>query len=280
MKKIMVPFSIEQRTVAANGLSYRLDICGSGPPLLLLHGFTGNGRNWWPHLPAWAAVFTVITADLLGHGATAVPPAPQRYHMEKAAADLVAIIEQITCPPVHLLGYSMGGRLALYLAHRYPHHVNKLILESASPGLKTAAERVERQQRDDALADFIEHEGVVAFVKRWEQLPLWESQKQVETAVRQTLRQQRLQNNPTGLAHSLRGMGTGVQPSLWPHLAQITTPTLLLCGELDSKFVAINQEMVTDMPQAQLAIVPQAGHTVHLERPLLFQQQCYHFLHP
>ena len=271
--------TIEQRTVTANGLAYRIDISGDGPPLLLLHGFTGSRRNWRPHLPAFASDFKVIALDLLGHGETAVPQTPQRYQMEQAAADLVTIIDQITTPPVHLLGYSMGGRLALYFALNFYPYVRKLILESASPGLKTAQARAERQQRDEALADFIEREGIVAFVDRWEKLPLWATQKQAETAVRQTLRQQRLQNNPAGLAHSLRGMGTGVQPSLWPHLSQMDTPTLLLCGELDDKFVAINREMVTLMPQAQLAIVPQAGHTVHWERPLLFQQICRHFLH-
>lgn len=280
----MNSLAIESQIVEANGLTYRIDICGSGPPLLLLHGFTGSGRNWHPHLPAFASDFKVIAVDLLGHGeTTVVSPAERetisaRCQMKESAADLAAIIARIATPPVHLLGYSMGGRLALYIAYRYPDYVNKLILESASPGLKTAEERDERRQRDEALADFIERQGVAAFVERWEQLPLWESQKQVETAVRQALRQLRLQNNPTGLAHSLRGMGTGVQPSLWPHLPQIATPTLLLCGELDSKFVAINREMATLMPQAQLKIIPQAGHTVHLERPLAFQQACRRFL--
>jgi 2-succinyl-6-hydroxy-2,4-cyclohexadiene-1-carboxylate synthase len=277
-KPKMNSLPIEQRMLEANGLTYRIDICGDGPTLLLLHGFTGSRKNWRPHLPVFGQHFQTIAVDLLGHGETAVPSIPHRYQIEKAAADLTAIIEQIATPPVHLLGYSMGGRLALYFACRYPDYVNKLILESASPGLKTAQERTERQQRDEALAGFIEREGIAAFVDRWQQLPLWESQKQVETAVRQTLRQQRLQNNPTGLAHSLRGMGTGVQPSLWPHLGQIATPTLLLCGELDNKFVTINREMATLMLQAQLKIVPQAGHTVHLERPLAFQQQCRHFL--
>jgi 2-succinyl-6-hydroxy-2,4-cyclohexadiene-1-carboxylate synthase len=277
---------VEQQIVEANGLAYCIDICGSGPPLLLLHGFTGSRHNWRPHLPAFAEDFQLIAIDLLGHGETAVvsplerETTPSRYQMEQAAADLAAITEQITTPPVHLLGYSLGGRLALYFTHQYPNYVKKLILESASPGLKTARERAERRQRDEALADFIAREGIAAFVNRWEKLPLWESQQQVETAVLQALRQQRLQNNPTGLAYSLRGMGTGVQPNLWPHLAQITTPTLLLCGALDTKFVAINREMAAAMPLARLEIVPGAGHTVHLERPFAFQQQCHQFLLP
>jgi 2-succinyl-6-hydroxy-2,4-cyclohexadiene-1-carboxylate synthase len=269
-----------------NGIVYHFEVEGNGTPLLLLHGFSGSRHNWFPHLPHFAHHFQVITPDLLGHGQTAVATSsgqavlrtPERYQMQHAAADLATLIDQIATPPVHLLGYSMGGRLALYFAHHYPHYVNKLILESASPGLKTEAERVERRQRDEALADFIEREGIVAFVNRWQQLPLWESQKQLPTAVRRELREQRLKNNPTDLAYSLRGLGTGAQPSLWLHLNQITAATLLLCGQLDTKFVAINREMAAVMPQARLEVVPQAGHTVHLERPFVFQQTCLQFL--
>jgi 2-succinyl-6-hydroxy-2,4-cyclohexadiene-1-carboxylate synthase len=277
---------IEQQMVWANGLAYRVEWCGKKRPfrqalrrpLLLLHGFTGSCQNWRPHLPIFARHFQVIAVDLLGHGETAVPPTPDRYQMHHAAADLATIIDQITTPPVHLFGYSMGGRLALYFALHYPNYVNRLVLESTSPGLKTKQKRTERRQRDETLADFIEHEGITIFVARWEQLPLWESQKQLPTAVRQALRRQRLQNNPSGLAHSLRGMGTGVQPSLWPQLEQIASPTLLLCGELDAKFVAINREMAAAMPQARLAIMPQVGHTVHLEQPDTFQETCLEFL--
>ena len=282
---IVMDLPIDEQFVEANGLAYRLDRCGPQSPtaatlptLVLLHGFTGSRQNWRPHLAAFATHFQVVAIDLLGHGETAVSTTPARYQIDQAAADLVALIEQIATPPVHLIGYSMGGRLALYFAHHYPRYVSKLILESASPGLKTELERTERQQRDNALADFIEEAGITAFVNRWQQLPLWHSQAQLAATVRQSLRQQRLGNTPTGLAHSLRGMGSGIQPGLWSQLPQIAIPTLLLCGALDQKFVAINQEMAAALPNAQLAVIPQAGHTVHLERPFTFQHLCLNFL--
>ncbi|MFO7538270.1 MAG: 2-succinyl-6-hydroxy-2,4-cyclohexadiene-1-carboxylate synthase [Chloroflexota bacterium] len=277
---MMDSLPIEQQAIRANGVAYQVEWYGEKRPILFLHGFTGSCHNWRPHWPTFANQLQAIGVDLLGHGQTDSPPTPTRYQMPQAAADLAAIIDQIVTPPVHLLGYSMGGRLALYFACHYPHYVSKLILESASPGLKTEQERSERRLHDEALADFIEHQGIAAFVNRWQQLPLWESQKQLPASVRQALRRQRLSNHPTGLAHSLRGLGTGVQPSLWPHLSQVTTPTLLLCGELDAKFVAINREMAAAMPQARLEIISQAGHTVHLERPSAFQQVCLQFLLP
>lgn len=254
-----------------NHTRYFVDSRGQGQPLVLLHGFTGSSASW--AAPAvFSTYFRTITVDLLGHGRTAPPTDPNRYRMERAAADIIAILDELQAAPAHLLGYSMGGRLALYLAIHYPGRFQSLVLESASPGLETAASCAERQKQDNALADWIEANGIEAFVDRWEQLPLWASQAQLPAATRQALRDQRLQNNPTGLANSLRGMGTGVQPSLWPHLGELKMPVLLMAGELDSKFVAINRQMQARIPNGKLQIVSGAGHMIHLERPFRFNQ--------
>ena len=236
--------------------------------LLLLHGFTGSRQNWAAHLPAFVDNFDVMTVDIVGHGRSPSPPDPAAYKMERVAAQIMASVAQ----PITLLGYSMGGRLALYIAVHYPHLVKRLILESSSPGLATAVERQVRKQRDDVLANWIEANGIEAFVNRWETLSLWESQKQLPIEKREALRQQRLQNNPVGLANSLRGMGTAVQPSLWHKLPNLTMPILLIVGELDTKFITIGQQMVALMSNGQLEVVAGAGHMVHLERPLPFQQ--------
>ncbi|MFN8560892.1 MAG: hypothetical protein U0703_04535 [Anaerolineae bacterium] len=87
-----------------------------------------------------------------------------------------------------------------------------------------------------------------------------------------------MRNNPTGLAGSLRGMGTGAQPSLWDQLSTLDVPVLLLCGALDARFLAINREMQTLLPRASLAVVPGAGHTVHAEQPEHFRAQIDRFL--
>ena len=254
------------------------EVIGDGEPLLLLHGFTGSGQNWAAHLPAFASQFQVMIVDIWGHGRSSSPSNPAAYKMENTASDLLCLLDELAVPQAHLLGYSMGGRLALYLAVHFPERWRSLVLESASPGLDTAVSRQERSAKDNELADWIEANGIEAFVDRWEQLPLWASQQQLSAEVRQTLRQQRLQNNPVGLANSLRGMGTGQQPSLWPHLPAVQLPTLLLAGELDGKFVDINQQMAAQMPHAMLGIIEGAGHTIHLERPYAFQQSVLNFL--
>lgn len=248
------------------------------PPLLLLHGFTGSSANWDHLLPMFGARYSVIGVDILGHGRSTSPPDPNRYTMAQVAADLIALLDRWQIEQTALLGYSMGGRLALYLACHYPARFSQLILESSSPGLATAAERAARRQSDEALADWIEAHGIEALVDRWEKLPLWASQQQLAEAVRERLRQQRRQNNSVGLANSLRGMGTGAQPSLWEKLPELALPTLLIAGELDSKFVAINEQMVGLLPNGRLHLIPQAGHTTHLERPLEFATAVTNFL--
>ncbi len=270
----------EQRDLVINGVRYHTARHGSSTivPLLLLHGFTGSSDNWADHIAVFSKQYSVITVDILGHGRSSSPPDPTRYTMPRIATDFIALLDAWQIEQTALLGYSMGGRLALYLACCYPERFSHLVQESSSPGLASEAERAERRQRDEALADWIEANGIEAFVNRWEALPLWASQQQLSEAVRLRLRQQRLQNNPVGLANSLRGMGTGAQPSLWAQLPALTLPTLLIVGALDSKFVAINQQVAEVLGNGRLHIIPQAGHTTHLERPSLFQTAVKSFL--
>lgn len=270
----------EQRDLLINGVRYHTTRFSSptAVPLLLLHGFTGSSENWGDLIPLFRKRFSVITVDILGHGRSASPPDPNRYTMPRVAADVIALLDDWHLEQTALLGYSMGGRLALYLACHFPERFSHLILESSSPGLASEAERAERRQKDEALADWIEANGLEAFVNRWEALPLWASQQQLSQEARQQLHQQRLQNNPIGLANSLRGMGTGTQPSLWAQLPTLTLPTLLIVGALDSKFVAINQQMVELLRNGRLHIIPQAGHTTHLEQPELFETAVRSFL--
>lgn len=249
---------------------YHVEIQGSGTPLVLLHGFTGSSQNWLPLIPALAQHYAVIAVDLPGHGQSFIPDAPEECEMYTVAEDLERVLAQLNIQQCIMAGYSMGARMALYFAHSYPMLVAGLILESGSPGLADLTERAQRQQQDDELADFIEREGIEAFVDYWESQPIWATQQQLPDETRLWLHQLRMRNNPMGLANMLRGMGTGVQSSLWQRLPEITMPTLLIAGELDTKFAAIATQMHHTLPNSQLSIIPGAGHAVHLEQPELY----------
>ncbi len=253
------------------GIEQRGEARNSNQTLVLLHGFTGSAAGWGYHLDTLAGYgLRIIAVDLLGHGQSEAPKDVKRYSIENCRKDILTVLQTLCISEREaiILGYSMGGRIALYTA--FSGFFRALILESASPGLEDAAEREERCASDEALATSIEREGVPAFVERWERLQLFASQKTLPLEYREDLHRQRLQNSAIGLAQSLRGIGTGVQPSLYAQLPSLPIPVLLIAGELDTKFTTIAKHMAKALPQSQLHIIPAAGHTVHVEQPELF----------
>ena len=205
-----------------------------------------------------------VLVDLPGHGRHAGDTAPERFTLEAVEVELLDLAGD---GPLDLVGYSMGGRVALAFTARNPGKVRRLVLESSSPGLATEEERAARRAEDEALAAWILEHGLEAFVDRWAGLPLFESQRSLPGATLQAQRARRLLNHPASLAASLRGMGTGALPSFWGSLPEIGVPVLVLVGGLDRKFTEIGRRMAEAMPGARLTLVPDAGHTVHLERP-------------
>lgn len=256
--------------IKLGGMHYEYEITGSGDALLLLHGFTGSKDVWRRFLPLWSHDLQVIAVDLPGHGKTDSPSDWARYSIEQTAADMIALLDALKIKQAHVLGYSMGGRLAITIASLYAERVRSLVLESCTPGLESEEEREERKRQDQQQADFIMEHGLEAFVERWENIPLFASQQQLPYSVREQMRQQRLQNNPLGLANSLRGMGTGMQPSWWSSLHRLCMPVLLLGGEYDEKFLRILQCMEQRLPNAEFVQVSGAGHTIHVEQPEKF----------
>ncbi len=259
---------MESMLVEVNGLRLGVVCQGQGPTLVMLHGFTGSAAGWGSHLDALAARgWRVIALDLPGHGRSDAPDDAQCYTIENCQRYILAALQEpgVNRGEAVLLGYSMGGRIALYTA--FSGFFRALILESASPGLEDQASREQRRSSDEALAASIERNGVQAFVDRWEKLPLFASQNTLPAEAREALRRQRLNNRASGLAQSLRGAGVGVQPSLHARLPTLRIPVMLIAGELDTKFTAIARSMAQVLPQSQLCIVPGAGHAVHLERP-------------
>jgi 2-succinyl-6-hydroxy-2,4-cyclohexadiene-1-carboxylate synthase len=264
--------------VEVGGLSLNVERAGDGPPVVLLHGFTGSSGTW-SGLAAGLPEYTTLAIDIVGHGASDAPAGLDRYAMRRAVDDLVDAVRECGHDRATWLGYSMGGRTALQVAAHRPDAVAALVLESASPGLGSEADRAARRAADEELADRIERDGVESFVDYWERLPLWDSQRSLAPEQREALREQRLANRPEGLANSLRGMGTGAQEALHDRLSALEVPVLLLTGSLDARYGAIAAEMVEALPDGRMRVIDGAGHAAHLERPAEFNAAVREFLH-
>lgn len=268
-----------QCTLELRGVHYHLRAAGRGSPLLLLHGFAGSGDTWSDVAPEFITRgFQLLAPDLLGHGASDAPTDASRYVASEQVADLLALLDTLAIERTALLGYSMGGRLALHLALTAPERVSRLVVESATPGIADPVERAARQQADEKLARAIEERGLLWFAEYWDSLPLFASRHRLPENVRRRFRAQWLTQRPHGLASSLRGFGTGTMPPVWERLQDLRCPVLIIVGALDERYVALGRAMVTQLPHGTIVIMPDAGHTVHLEQPEHFSVAVESFL--
>src|SRR3984893_2314379 len=243
-------------------------VIGEGVPVTLLHGFTQSGRSWLEVISRMPAGYMWIVPDLRGHGETrTAPDAP--CSMDACTGDLVMLWDHLGIPRTHLVGYSMGGRLALHVAARRPQRILSLLTIGAHAGLEEEA-REGRRRGDTALAQRIEDDGLEAFVNYWGGLPLFAGLERRGPAFVAQVRAERLNNHVAGLACSLRGMGAGAMEPVWDDLAHLTAPCTFVAGQLDHGYVASARRLAATVPNGRVEVVPRAGHTVHQERPDAF----------
>ena len=252
------------------GIEYHVETTGGGFPVVLLHGFTGDTSTWSTCEAFLMKSSKVIKIDLIGHGKSTSPESIRRYEMESVVEDLCHIFQYLNIKQVDMVGYSMGGRLALAFAILKPTLVRNLVLESASPGFLTEEERKSRRQQDQQLANRIRENGIDWFIEYWENIPLFESQKKLPAPIRKRIKEQRKQNSIKGLANSLIGMGTGSQPSFWENLTNYPGEVLLLTGSMDRKFVSIAEKMSMRLKNSKWINIDGCGHAIHVEQPEKF----------
>jgi 2-succinyl-6-hydroxy-2,4-cyclohexadiene-1-carboxylate synthase len=223
--------------------------------VVLLHGFTHTGASWEPVEAALG--LEAIAPDIRGHGsASAVEPVT----LEAVVADVSALVPGRFA----LVGYSMGGRIALHVGLAMKDRVERLVLVGASPGIADPVEREARRASDERLADEIERLSIEEFATRWARTPVLAGQP---ASVAARVGEDRLRNTPAGLARALRGLGTGALPPVWERLGELTMPVALVVGERDEKFSAIAFQMAGAIEHSEVVVVAGAGHAVHLEAP-------------
>ena len=257
-------------------------------PIVLLHGFTGSaeamnglreglrqclseGSNEGLSDSSGEVLnetHRVFAIDLPGHGNAATPHAIEHFSMQATVSHLWDTLDALGVERANLIGYSMGGRVALSAAVACLERVAKVVCIGASPGIADPIERNKRKLADEALADSILADGVEQFVDQWLAQPLFATLAgRLSPADFKATCEQRLANSPEGLALSLRGIGTGVMEPLHEPLADAGFPCLWIAGAEDAKFAAIAEEMSKAMPKGSHALIPDAGHSAHLENP-------------
>jgi len=235
---------------------------------LCLHGFSGT-PECFRALGAANPEATLWTPGLTGHGTPATAWAPS---FDAEVQRLERWLSERGQDQVHLLGYSLGARLALGLLASHRQRFKSAVLIGANPGLRTPNERSQRAKGDEQYRQLLQREGLEAFVDTWEQLPLFASQRALTRDVLAEQRRARLTHTAGGLSHALRALGLAQMPDYWSELPKLDLPIVLVVGERDEKFRRIAEAMLHLLPSARLELAPGVGHNVVLESPAVLTE--------
>ncbi|MGI6590702.1 MAG: alpha/beta fold hydrolase [Eggerthellaceae bacterium] len=255
-------------------------------PLLALHGFMQTGATWEPLAADLACGHCVYAIDLVGHGQSDKPYEPMPYTIDAMVEMLAAFIKEAILPEnasavptgqraqnhVHVLGYSMGGRIALELAVQHPELVYTLVLESAGLGPADETERAAYAQRAAAWARDLRAQGTQAFVDCWEQLPLFASQQRLPEDTRARVRNERLANDAEALALTLENSGQDRMRLRDEYLEQLSyswIPVYYLSGTRDDKYLELAELLIHEGFEAKALM---GGHNLHLEVPDYYRE--------
>ncbi len=238
------------------------------PAILFLHGFLGSKEDWDEIAVPLQDSYRTVAPDLPGHG-QCVELDDSAYSISGSARIILELLDYLRIPRCHLVGYSMGGRIALYLAVTFPERFARIVIESGSAGLADEAERKERQAHDARLAQELRSIPLPEFLTRWYDQPLFHSIKRNQSRF-DGLMERRLKGDRSELAHSLEGIGTGTQPFLGPKLMTLPHEILFAAGALDQKYSRLAMDLSRQCPHGRSWVVPDAGHALHFEQPVAY----------
>jgi 2-succinyl-6-hydroxy-2,4-cyclohexadiene-1-carboxylate synthase len=263
-------------TVAVNGIDLNYRDVGEGQAVVLVHGFTGNSRNWALTVPALRDRFRCVSVDLRGHGVSSKPTQQEDYTLETMAEDVVALLDHLGITECVLVGHSMGGMVSQYVTLSRLELVKALVLVDTAaevPRTLLYTDRINERQR---MVEVAKTQGMEAVFD--EQLKLNPQREMLESnpAFMQTWREQFLMTSADAYAHCAHGMAT--RGSLLEELGSVESPTLVVCGEWDEPFVDPSHRMHEAIPGSELVIIEGAGHSPQIETPEKFNEVLQGFL--
>ena len=253
-----------------NGIQLYYETYGSAdkPTLLLVHGLGSSSRDWELQIPYFEADYHVLAVDVRGHGQSEKPK--EAYTLSQFALDIVVHLDALKLDKVHLVGISMGGMIAFQMAVDFPERLHSVTIVNATASLvpKTLGEKVQIWMRF-----WIVH--LLGMKKMGEVLAkrLFVYPQQEE--LRQMFIERWAENDPKAYLNAMRALvGWNVEDSI----AKIATPTLLLASDEDYTPLALKEDIVARMPNAELIVVDDARHALPIEHPEKFNDMLGAFL--
>ena len=236
------------------------------PPFIFLHGLMGEGEDWYELAKYFSDKYYCLLVDLPGHGKST-----SEVSGFKALAKL--ILDSVNQnDKLNVIGYSMGGRVALYLILNFPNLFNKAVIESASPGIQSQNEREKRYKSDLDL--FSNIRGFRSFLEEWYENPIFGDLK----GLKEPIIERKLENDPIRLKKTIKALSVGIQPNFWERIKKLKVPTLYLSGEKDLKYTQIGKDLAKLSPAITNKVINNSGHITHLQNKKEFKSQIENYL--
>ena len=246
-------------TIDRNGVNIYFEDHGSGPAVLLSHGYSATSRMWEGQVEALKDRFRVITWDMRGHGQSDSPDDPSAYSESATVDDMAAILTFLGLERAVIGGLSLGGYMSLAFNVAHPEMVNALMLFDTGPGYKNPVGREGWNETARQRAATFEERGLDALGRG------------AEVRIAQ-------HRSAQGLAHAARGMLAQFDSRIIESLDHIRVPTLVLVGSNDQPFLGATDYMANKIPGAVKVVIPDAGHAANIDQPAAFNEAVANFL--
>jgi pimeloyl-ACP methyl ester carboxylesterase len=243
-----------------DGVKIHYEIHGSGPPLILTHGYSSTSAMWQGQIEALSKQHQLILWDMRGHGQSDYPEDRSAYSEALTVGDIAALLDQVGAAKAIVGGLSLGGYMSLAFYRAHPERVSALLIIDTGPGFKKDDAREVWNARARATADRFEREGLDVL--------------KLASPERATVRHR----DATGLARAARGMLTQRDAGVMELLPAIKVPALVVVGADDTPFLAASDYMAAKIPGARKAVIPAAGHAVNIDQPQAFLAAVLPFL--